>query len=257
MSDHLFDPGEKNPPMRPAERGNKPALRRRFYKAAGTVEKEGGLYAVTLDGKVAKTPGRAPLAVPNRALAEALASEWGAQGDEIDPMTMQLTRIANTAIDGVAARTAEVRAEIVAYAGSDLLSYRATDPRALIARQSAAWDPLLRWAEDALGARLLTGHGVMPVLQPQASLDAIERAVEGLSPLQLAATHVIMTLTGSAVIALAVFHRAIDAATAWTAAHVDEDWEIAQWGADAEAARRREVRWTEMEAAARMLALLA
>jgi len=257
MSDHLFDPGEKNTPMRPAERGNKPALRRRFYKAAGTIGLEGGLFAVTLDGKIARTPGGAQLAVPSRALGEAMAAEWEAQGDAIDPMTMQLTRIANTAIDGVAARMAEVRAEIVAYAGSDLLSYRATDPRGLIARQSAAWDPLLRWAEEALGARLLTGQGVMPVLQPQASLDAIGRAVEPLSPLQLAATHVIMTLTGSAVISLAVFRGGIDAGAAWTAAHVDEDWEIEQWGADAEAARRRDVRWTEMEAAARLLALLA
>lgn len=257
MSDQLFDPGEKNIPMRPAERGNKPALRRRFYKAAGTQARDGGLHAVTLDGKVARTPGRALLAVPSLSLAEALAAEWEAQRAEIDPMTMQLTRIANTAIDGVAARMVEVRAEIVSYAGSDLLSYRATDPEALIARQSASWDPLLRWAEEALGARILSGHGITPVLQPQASLDAIARAVEGLSPLHVAATHVMMTLTGSAVIALAVLRGSLDAEAAWTAAHVDEDWQIAQWGTDAEAARRRAVRWTEMEAAARMLTLLA
>ncbi|MCW5715101.1 MAG: ATPase [Bauldia sp.] len=242
--------------MRPAERGNKPALRRRFYKAAGTAEQDGSLHAVTLDGRVAKTPGRAPLAVPSRALAEAIAAEWDAQRDEIDPMTMQLTRIANTAIDGVAVRMTDVRAEIVAYAGSDLLSYRATDPRALIARQSAAWDPLLRWADETLGARLLSGYGIMPVLQPQASLDAIARAVEGLAPLQLAATHVMMTLTGSAVIALAILHGRIDVEAAWSAAHVDEDWEISQWGEDAEAARRRAGRRLEMEAAARTLALL-
>lgn len=257
MSDHVFDPGEKDLPMRPAERGNKPTLRRRFYKVAGTLEQGGGLHAVTLDGKVAKTPGRAPLAVPSLPLAEALAAEWAAQRDQIDPMTMQLTRIANTAIDGVAGRMAEVRAEIVAYAGSDLLSYRATDPQALIERQAAAWDPLLRWADGALGARLLTGNGIMPVLQPQGSLDAIADAVEHVSPLQLAATHVIMTLTGSAVIALAVLNGRLTAAEAWTAAHLDEDWEIAQWGEDAEAAKRRAVRWTEMDAAARMLALLA
>jgi chaperone required for assembly of F1-ATPase len=257
MSDHLFDPGEKTVPMRPAERGDKPALRRRFYKVAGTRAQDGGLYAVTLDGKVAKTPGRAPLAVPSAPLAEAIAAEWAAQGDEIAPMRMPLTRITNSTIDGVAARQAEVRAEIVSYAASDLLSYRATDPEALILRQAEAWDPLLHWAEDALGARLLAGHGIMPVLQPQASLDAIAKAVADLPPLPLAATHVMMTLTGSAVIALAVLKGRLTTDAAWKAAHVDEDWEISLWGEDAEAARRRAARWVEMDAAARMLALLA
>lgn len=257
MSDDLFDPGEKTLPMRPAERGMRPELRRRFYNAAGTQEQADGLHAVTLDGKVAKTPGRAPLAVPSQALAEAMAAEWAAQGEEIDPMTMPLTRLANSTIDGVSARMAEVRAEIVAYAGSDLLSYRATDPDRLIALQAAAWDPLLRWAEETLGVRLLSGHGIIPLLQPQASLDAVARAVEQLTPLRLAATHVMMTLTGSAVIALAVLNGRLTAQDAWTAAHVDEDWEIAQWGEDAEASRRRAARWIEMEAAARMLALAA
>ncbi|MGV8838680.1 MAG: ATP12 family chaperone protein [Bauldia sp.] len=256
MADDLFDPGDATLPMRPAERGMKPALRKRFYRDAATVPVEGGLHAVTLDGKVAKTPGRAPLAVPSPAIAEALAAEWAGQGGEIDPMTMPLTRLVNSAIDGVAARMAEVRAEIVSYAGSDLLAYRATDPEALIARQAAAWDPILGWAEEALGARLLTGHGVMPVLQPQASLDAIARAVADLPPLRLAATHAMMTLTGSAVLALAVLNGRLAADAAWAAAHVDEDWEIALWGEDDEAMRRRAARWVEMAAAARTLDLV-
>lgn len=255
MADDVFDPGEATMPMRPAERGAKPALRKRFYKTAATVPHADG-HAVTLDGKVAKTPGRAPLAVPSLALAEAMAAEWGRQGDEIDPMAMPLTRLVNSAIDGVSVRMAEVRAEIVSYAGSDLLSYRATDPDALIARQAAAWDPLLHWADETLGARLLAGNGIMPVLQPQASLDAIGRAVADLPPLRLAATHAMMTLTGSAVLALAVLNGRLSPDAAWAAAHIDEDWEIALWGADDEAMRRRAARWIEMAAAAHTLALV-
>lgn len=257
MADDSFDPGDAVVPMRPAERGAKPALRRRFYQDAATVAQDGGLHAVTLDGKVAKTPGRAALAVPSAALAEAMAAEWATQGDEIDPMTMPLTRLVNSAIDGVSARMAEVRAEIVSYAGSDLLAYRATDPDGLIARQAAAWDPILRWADESLGARLLAGHGIMPVLQPQASLDAVARAVADLPPLRLAATHAMMTLTGSAVLALTVLNGRLAAAAAWKAAHIDEDWEIAQWGEDDEAMRRRAARWLEMAAAARTLDLVA
>lgn len=247
--------GEALGPVQRAQAMDRPAKPKRFYKVAAA-EQRGDLFAVTLDGRIAKTPGRAQLAVRSEALAQALAEEWAAQGAEIDPVTMPLTRLVNSAIDGVADRTEAVAADLVAYAGTDLICYRAATPQALISRQASAWDPLLRWAADDLGARLLTGQGVMPVLQPQAALDAVARAVAPLQPLPLAAAHVMTTLTGSAIIALAVVRGRLSAREAWTAAHVDEDWEISQWGEDSEAVRRRQSRWVDMHAAARLLQLI-
>jgi chaperone required for assembly of F1-ATPase len=197
------------------------------------------------------------LALPTRALAEAVAAEWEAQGERIDPATMPLTRLANSTIDGVIARQAEVRAEIVKYAGSDLLCYRAEGPEELIRRQAETWDPVLAWARAALGADFNVSQGVMPAAQPDAATEAVARALQPHGPFALAAIHVMTTLMGSALLALAHAHGHLSAEAAWVAAHVDEDWQISQWGEDAEAKARRDRRWAEMQAASRLLELLA
>lgn len=229
---------------------------KRFYALVAVEERAEG-FAVTLDGKTALTPGHAPLVLPTREIAEAVADEWAAQDKEIDAMSMPLTRLVNSAIDGVARRADAVRREIVSYSASDLLSYRATTPEALVDRQRALWDPLLDWARYELGAVLAIGSGVIPLRQPEESLRAIGSALEPLGSLPLGALHVVTTLTGSAIIALAVARGRITAEEAWTLAHIDEDWEIAQWGEDSEAAARRTARWKEMEAAALVLRIAA
>ena len=239
-------------PMKAAQRLSRPILPKRFYREVGVDAVDGG-FAVTLDGKRAKTPGRRILLVEDRELAEAVAAEWAAQEDTIDPTTMPLTRIVNSAIDGVAERADAVRAEIVAYAGTDLLCYRASGPDALVARQADAWNPVLSWAERTLGGRFVLAEGVIHVAQPEETLAKVAAAFAPLAPLPLAALHVITTLTGSALLALAVLRRQLSAEDAWRAAHVDEDWQIAQWGEDREASLRRAARWTDMAAAARIL----
>ena len=258
---------------RPAKPSAERRLTRRVYKTVAVADDSptsavgipptpnpspqgGGGYRVQLDGKPVRTPAKALLALPTRALAEAVAGEWAAQREHIDPATMPLTRLANSAIDGVQGREAEVRADIVRYAGSDLLCYRASEPEGLVRRQAEMWDPVLGWARDALGARFAVAEGLMPLAQPDAAISAIAAALEGFDAFSLAALHVMTTLTGSALLALAHARGRLTAEQAWTAAHVDEDWQIGKWGEDAEAAARRQRRWCEMQAAGRMLALL-
>jgi chaperone required for assembly of F1-ATPase len=235
------------------------SLPKRFYKSVTIAAAEGehtAAFGILLDGKPARTPAKALLAVPTRALAEAIAGEWEAQCEHIDPATMPLTRIANSAIDGVRAHQAKVCADIAKYAASDLLCYRATEPELLVRRQAELWDPVLAWGRDALGARFAVAKGIMPVAQPEAAISAVARALEDFDTFGLAALHVMTTLTGSALLALAHARGHLTAEAAWAAAHVDEDWQIGRWGEDAEAAARRRRRWSEMEAASRLLALL-
>ncbi len=239
-------------PMESARRGARPELPHRFYKKAAAGPYEGG-FALFLDERMVKTPARRPLAVASRAVAEALAAEWDGQGERVDPATMPFTRIINAAIDRVAGEMAAVRAEVVKYAGSDLICYRAEGPKPLVDAQETAWGPLVAWAREELGARLKLAAGVMHVKQDEAALSAIERAVAPLDPLALAALDTVTTLTGSAVIALAVHRGRLTAAEAWSAAHVDEDWQMSQWGKDEAAMLRRAARWREMEAAALIL----
>jgi len=231
------------------------AVRKRFYRAV-SVDGAPPRVRVLLDGKPVRTPAKRELAPPTRALAEALAAEWEAQGERIDPRAMPLTRLVNSALDGVAEREDAVRAEIGKYAASDLLCYRAEAPAELVRRQAEAWDPVLAWAGSELDAHLVTSRGIVPVSQPHAALAAIEGVVADLDALALAGHHVITTLTGSAVLALAHARGRLTAEEIWAAAHVDEDWQIGQWGEDAEAKAQRERRWTEMQAASRLLRLL-
>ena len=246
--------GPENP-MRAAQLNMRPAPIRRFYKAADVSEAADGQFALTLDGKRARTPGRNPLAARSRPVMEAVAAEWARQGEAVDPSDMPLTRLVNSAIDGVAGAMDETRAEIVRYAGSDLLCYRADSPEALAERQREAFDPVLDWAAETLGARFVLAAGVMHVTQPDETLAAFRKAVETVDdPVALAALSVITTLTGSAVLALAVLRGRLTAPEAWRIAHVDEDFQIGTWGEDEEAAARRAARWREMEASASVLA---
>ncbi len=256
--------GPAPPPImvkHPGQQEIKP-LPKRFYTDASVgnvtaTDPGSASYPLLLDGRGVKTPRRKALALPTAALAQAVAAEWQAQVAVINPALMPLTRLANTAIDGVTGREADVRADIVKYAGSDLLCYRAESPDALAQRQAAMWDPVLSWANGRLGAVFQTGRGLMPVPQSPATATAFAAALEPLDAFRLTSLHVMTTLTGSAVLALAVLECKLSAEAAWTAAHVDEDWQIERWGTDAAAETRRARRWTEMTAAARMLDLLA
>ena len=238
--------------MHAAQRLARRELPRRFYTSA-TAEASAGGYVLKLDGRSAKTPAKRPLAVGSRALAEAMAAEWNGVGEIIDPGAMPLTRIVNSAIDRVAGEMSTVSADIVSYAGSDLLCYRAEGPDALTARQEQAWGPLIAWAREALGARFALAEGIVHTAQNPQALAAIARAIEPFDALELAALHTITTLTGSAILALAVARQRLSATEAWTAAHVDEDWQMAQWGVDEIAVARRGERWKEMQAAALIL----
>jgi chaperone required for assembly of F1-ATPase len=230
-------------------------LIKRFYREV-TFEQRGEGFAVLLDGRLVKTPSKAVLAVPSEKLAEAIAQEWRVQGDHIDPLAMPMTRLANTALDRVMGRENEIVAEMVQYAGSDMLCYRAEHPQMLVALQSQAWDPILAWAADEHGIRLALQEGLMPIAQPDESLARVRTLLASRDRYALTALHNMTTLTGSALLALAHGAGRIDAEEAWRLAHIDEDYQISQWGEDAEAMARRAVRWAEMEASARLLALV-
>jgi chaperone required for assembly of F1-ATPase len=241
-------------PMQRAQRQMRPELPRRFYTNAKVAAEAGG-HAVRLDGKPVRTPGKRLLLLPTPALAEAIAAEWQAQGDRIDPATMPLTRLANTVLDAVIERMDEVRADALKFGGSDLLCYRATHPAELVERQSRHWAPILGWAAMSLGARLDVIEGITHRTQPEDALAAIGRALEALDAFALAGVHELTTLSGSVVIGLAIAKAAITIEGGWTAAHVDEDWQIGQWGEDFEAAERRKRRRADFEAAARLISL--
>ncbi len=238
-------------PMRAAQANMRPSLVKRFYRTVEICEAAGGRYALTLDGRGARTPGRNPLAAKSRALMLKVAAEWERQRETIEPADMPLTRLLNAAIDGVSRTMAETRAEVLKYAGSDLLCYRAQEPESLAERQRLALDPVLAWAAEALGARFILSAGVMHVEQPPQSIAAVRSAIEDFDdPVALAALSAMTTLSGSALLALAVAHGRLSPEAAWRAAHVDEDFEIERWGVDEEARARREARWREFEAAA-------
>jgi len=247
----------ENEPIDPTEAARlavRPRLRKRFYKEVHAAETGDGAIAIFLDGKRVLTPGRRPLVVPSLMLAQAIAREWDAQATVIDPAHMPLTRLANSVIDGVSEKLQLVADEIAKYLGTDLLFYRADAPAGLIRKQSQAWDPVLAWAREAYGARFVLAEGVVFTPQPEDSVAAMRARIPG-DPWRLAAVSSITTLTGSALMALAVAHGALDADAAWTAAHVDEDWQMSQWGRDELALERRAFREAEFQAAVTVLKL--
>jgi chaperone required for assembly of F1-ATPase len=247
----LFDNPAADNPLEAARRGARPILRKRFYNRAAIVH-ENENYAVRLDDKPVRTPAGRALPAPTLALAEALAAEWNAQREVIDPARMPLTRLANVIIDGVADRPGPVADEVAKYLASDLVCYRASSPRGLVERQALHWDPIVEWVRDALGVRLLLSEGVVHVAQPEAALAAARAAIPR-DPWRLGAVHTATTLTGSALLALALAHGRLAADEAWAAAHVDEDWNMEQWGRDELALERRAFRFAELEAAALVL----
>jgi chaperone required for assembly of F1-ATPase len=240
-------------PIEAARRNMRPNLRKRFYRAATAAED--APYPLLLDGRAVKTPAGNTLAAPALSLAQAIAAEWDAQGERIDPAAMPLTRLANTIIDGVAPNPEPVAEEIAKYLGSDLLCYRASTPEGLVARQSQHWDPVLAWAREAHGARFVLSEGVMFVAQPQAAVAAACTAIPT-DPWRLGAVSLITTLTGSALIALAVAANELSVDEAWAAAHVDEDWNMDFWGRDELAMQRRAARFADMQAAGTVLRLV-
>ena len=255
MSDDLFEnlapkPGEAVDPVELARRDLKKHLPRRFWKEAKLAFRDGA-HHLELDGRPAFTPSRKPLAFADAGLADALRAEWEGVGEFVDPSQMPLTRIVNSALDGVANEMDAVADEIAKYAGSDLLCYRAGDPARLADLQMAEWNPLLDWARDILGARFNLAEGVMFVEQPQGTVEAVRAHVgRHASALKLAALHVMTTLTGSVLLALAVQAGRLTPEEAWALAHLDEDFQMEVWGQDEEALARRAARWREMEAAA-------
>jgi chaperone required for assembly of F1-ATPase len=257
MSDIEFELESGEPvfdPVKNAQKAMRAVLPKRFYKIAEAVEKN-DRFSVQLDGRTAKTSGRKPLVVPTKALAELVALEFDAQKEFIDPFSMPILRIVNPAIDSVSGLMDDVRADIANYAGTDLLCYRANEPEKLIARQNAMWNPVISRVESEIGARFILAEGVMHVAQLQPTLAAFAARLETATPdaFTLSATHVMTSLSGSAMIALSVTAGWLSTAEAWSAAHLDEDWTIEFWGEDLEAQARRAKRWIEFEAAAKVI----
>jgi len=256
----LLEGHQTDGPVDAARRAVQPPLRRRFYETVTIAAGEGSErnqadqagHVIRLDGKPIRTPGRRAFAAPAPELAQALADEWAAQGEYIEPAKMPLTRLANTIIDGVGAAQDQVAAEIRKYLASDLVFYRAESPAALRARQAQYWDPLLSWGRQALGADFKLAAGVIHVDQPAAALDRAGVALPH-DVWRLGALHAATTLTGSALITLALMHGAVTPEAAWQAAHIDEDWNMEQWGRDEIALKRRGLRFAEFNAAALVL----
>jgi len=241
-------------PMESARQSSRAPLRKRFYKDVGVAETDGG-FAITLDGKPIRTPSGRQVVIPVKALADATAAEWADQKETLDPMAMPLTRLANSVTEGVVGRVELVSEDLAKYFQSDLLFYRAGHPEALVAREAAHWDSVLFWAAEALGAHFILSEGVVHVRQPEQAIEAARAALPG-DPWSIAALHVITTLTGSALLALALLRGARDADQVWAAAHVDDDWNADQWGVDEQAAERRAARLKDFSAAVTVLQAL-
>lgn len=252
-----FIPEMSDPdPVRRAQIQMKKPLPKRFYKDV-TVSEADGSHAILLDGRGIKTPARNALAVPTAAIAELVAGEWAGQGEFIDPGSMPITRLANTAIDGIAKDQEAVFQDILKFSTTDLLCYRADAPEGLVARQAASWDPLIEWAAEDLGARFILIEGVIHQEQAAAAVEAFsERLRRYDTPMQLACLHTMTTLMGSAILTLALADGRISLDEAWALAHLDEDWTIEHWGSDFEAEHRRAARLAEMQAAGRALVAL-
>jgi chaperone required for assembly of F1-ATPase len=203
-----------------------------------------------------RTPGRALLVLPTRPLADAVAEEWGSQGEAIDPRSMPLTGLANAAIDRIAPDPAAFAAGLAQYGESDLLCYRADHPLELQLRQQASWDPLLDWAKTRYGAPLVTATGIMHRAQPPASLAALSEAVAARSPFELAALSPLVTVSGSLIAALALLERAATPDDIWSAINLDEDWQVEHWGEDDLARQARATRRADFDAGVRLLELL-
>jgi len=228
---------------------------KRFYKDVTLEQAEGGMQLM-LDGRAVKTPAKKVLVLPQGEFAKAVAQEWHGQGDEIVPATMPLTRLSNSVIDGVAARRDEVIASIAAYGQTDLICYWAETPPDLVALQAEHWQPVLNWAKEYLGHGFVTGRGVLSLTQDEAALAALADHVAQFENFALAAFFEMTSLTGSVLLALATVRGQLHPDAAWDAAHVDEAFQIKQWGEDDEAATRHAIRKAAFDDAVRAMGLL-
>jgi chaperone required for assembly of F1-ATPase len=209
---------------------------KRFWTAAEVVETDAG-FGVHLDGRTVKTPLKTAVAVPQRSVAQAMAAEWAAQAEKIDPLSMPVTRAVNATLDKVIPQKAAVADMLAEYGGTDLLCYRAEGPDRLVARQAQGWDPLLTWAATRFNAPLQVTTGIIPVPQPAASLGALRAAVHRMDPFEITAFHEFVTISGSLVIGLAAMEPGSVPHALWMTSRIDEDWQAEQWGADDEASR--------------------
>ncbi len=207
---------------------------RRFWKTAD-IRPQGEGWEVVLDGRPLRTPGKLPLILPTEALARAIAAEWDAQTDVIDPNRMPLTRAANSAVEKVTPQFHDVTSMLGDYGGTDLLSYRASEPEALTRMQAVGWDPLIDWAATELRAPLRITHGVIPVPQDPAVLLKLQAEIASLDAFALTALHDLVTLPGSLILGLAVLRGRLDAETAWKLARIDEEFQADRWGRDEDA----------------------
>jgi chaperone required for assembly of F1-ATPase len=228
---------------------------KRFWKAVSVIPEDGG-WALQLDGRPLRTPARAPLVVPTEALADAIAEEWRSAGEDVDPRAMPLTGLANAAIDRVAPERAAFAGGLARYAEADLACYRSEWPPDLVERQQQAWDSLLAWGRRRYDVDFSTTSGLMPVPQPQATVERLGHTIAALDPFRLAGLSPLVTIGGSLLAALAVLENAMPPEEAWTKVSVDERWQLEQWGADAEAAAALENKRRDFMAATRFLTLL-
>lgn len=228
---------------------------KRFWKEVAVEAGEGG-WGIDLDGRPVRTPARAPLVVPTRRLAEAIADEWRSVEEDIDPRAMPLTGLANAAIDRVAPRREAFAEGLARYAEADLACYRAEGPRGLVERQEKSWDALLSWARRRYDVDFATTSGVIHLDQPDATVERLTHAVAALDAFHLAGLSPLVTIGGSLVAALAVLEDAISPEAAWEAVSLDERWQLQQWGTDSEAEKALESRRADFMAAARFLDLL-
>ena len=228
---------------------------KRFYDDCSVAPGERGVL-VTLDGRAAKTPGRAALELPTRALARAVATEWSAQGEDVEPASMPLTRLAATAIDRVAAERPATTAGLIAYGASDLICYRAEAPPALVERQRAAWRPLVLWAAERHGATLSTTHGIVPIEQPAPAAAALRRVLDALDDFETAAVFSVAAATGSLIVALALMDGRLTGREAFEAGCLDDLHALDVWGEDWEARDRLNRLAADILAAERFLGLL-
>lgn len=207
---------------------------KRFWKDTSIEPIEGG-YGVLLDSRPVLTPSKFRLCAPTEKMAKAVASEWAAQKDVVDPRTMPWTRSINSAIEKVSTQRSEVEEHLASYAGTDLLCYRASEPKALVERQAAAWDPVLGWLASETGAKMRVTVGVMPAKQDPAVLARLAGLMRPMTICQLTGFHDLVTVSGSFVLAFAVAENHLESTRAWENSRVDENWQIEQWGEDEEA----------------------
>ena len=228
---------------------------KRFYKTVTTEKVDSG-HAIRLDGRAVKTPARAELVLPTSALGLSVAAEWDAQEEDINPRAMPLTGLANAAIDRVIPDPAAFAQILAAYGETDLVCYRADHPAELIGRQAECWDPLIDWAQQRYDIEFEIVHGIMHCAQPDETVERLSAAVRAYDGFQLAALQPLVTISGSLVISLALAEGEIDGRAAFDAAHLDELWQVEQWGEDELATQARDHRSNDFRAAARFLALL-